>query len=47
MTSLAQLWSEKTVEFTTIQKAIIGLTLSFIVSTSVFALIMLFLEFTR
>ncbi len=47
MTSLTQLWSEKTGEFTTIQKAIIGLTLSFILSTSVFALVLLIMEFTK
>lgn len=47
MTSLTQFWTEKTGEFTTIQKAIIGLTLSFIISTSAFALILLFMEFTK
>ncbi len=47
MAILTQLWSEKTNEFTTTQKAVIGLTLAFIFTTSLFAMALLFMEFTR
>ena len=37
MTLLTQIWSEKTSDFTTAQKAIIGLTTAFIFATSFIA----------
>lgn len=47
MAILTQLWSEKTNEFTTVQKTVIGTTLAFIFTTSLFAMALLFMEFTR
>lgn len=47
MAILTQIWSEKTNEFTTSQKAVIGLSTAFIFSTSFIALILLAIEFTK
>ena len=47
MAILTQIWSEKTNEFSTSQKAVLGLTTAFIFSTSFAALILLAIEFGK
>ncbi|MFD0977556.1 hypothetical protein [Salinimicrobium gaetbulicola] len=47
MAILTQIWSEKTNEFSTSQKAVLGLTTAFIFSTSFVALILLAIEFGK
>ncbi|MFD0977557.1 hypothetical protein [Salinimicrobium gaetbulicola] len=47
MSLLTQIWSEKTNDFTTTQKAVLGLTVAFIFSTSFIALILLAIEFAK
>ncbi len=44
MPVLLQLWKEKTNEFTTAQKAVIGATLAFIFTTSLYAMVLISLE---
>ncbi|MFD2517062.1 hypothetical protein [Salinimicrobium flavum] len=47
MTALTQLWKEQTTGFSFVQKAIIGVTLSFILFTALSALILVYLEITK
>lgn len=44
MPVLTQLWKEKTNEFTSIQKAVIGATLAFILTTSLYAMVLISIE---
>ena len=47
MTALAQLWKDQTSGFSLIQKAVIGIILSFILATAIFALVLVYLELTK
>ncbi len=44
MPVLLQLWNEKTNDFTTIQKAVIGATVAFIFTTSFYAMVLISME---
>ncbi len=44
MPVLLQLWNEKTTEFNTLQKAVIGATLAFIFTTSFYAMVLISME---
>ncbi|WP_324719884.1 hypothetical protein [Salinimicrobium sp. HB62] len=47
MTALAQLWKDQTSGFSMVQKAVIGIILSFILFTAVFALFLVYMELTK
>ena len=47
MTALTQLWKEQTSGFSLVQKAVIGIILSFILLTAVFALVLVYFELTK
>lgn len=47
MTALAQLWKDQTSGFSLIQKAVIGIILTFILFTAIFALVLVYLELTK
>ncbi|MCY2686187.1 hypothetical protein [Salinimicrobium sp. TH3] len=47
MTVLTQLWKEQTTGFSLVQKAVIGIILSFILFTAIFALVLVYLELTK
>ncbi len=47
MNALLNLWSNYTAEFSTIQKVIIALVLTFIVCVAMLAIVLLFLELTQ
>lgn len=46
MNALTNIWSTYTAEFSTIQKVIIAIVLTFIVSVAFLAVVLLFLEIT-
>lgn len=46
MNALTNIWSTYTAEFSTIQKVIIAIVLTFIVSVAFLAIVLLFLEIT-
>jgi hypothetical protein len=47
MTALTQLWKAQTAGFSMIQKAILGLIVSFIIFTAIFAVILVYFEITK
>ncbi|WP_156879227.1 hypothetical protein [Salinimicrobium xinjiangense] len=47
MTALTQLWKDQTSDFSMIQKAILGLILSFIIITAISALVLVYFELTK
>jgi len=47
MTALAQLWKDQTAGFSLVQKAVIGVILSFILITAAFALGLVYMELTK
>ncbi len=47
MTDLTQLWKDQTSGFSTVQKAILGLIVTFIIFTAISALILVYLELTK
>lgn len=47
MTALSQLWKDQTTGFSTVQKAILGLIISFILFTAISALVLVYLELTK
>ncbi|MCC8360994.1 hypothetical protein [Salinimicrobium sediminilitoris] len=47
MTVLTQLWKEQTAGFSLVQKAVIGIILSFILFTAIFALVLVYFELTK
>ena len=47
MTVLTKLWKEQTTGFSLVQKAVIGIILSFILFTAIFALVLVYLELTK
>lgn len=47
MTALTQLWKEQTFGFSTIQKALLGFIVLFILFTAVSALVLVYLELTK
>lgn len=47
MTVLTQLWKEQTADFSLVQKAIIGVILSVILTIALAALVLVYLELTK
>ncbi|MFV8836915.1 hypothetical protein [Salinimicrobium soli] len=47
MAVLTKIWEEKTYDFSPVQKAVLGVILSFIFSTALLAIFLLYLEFTK
>ncbi|NJW53041.1 hypothetical protein [Salinimicrobium oceani] len=47
MTALSQLWKNQTTGFSLVQKAILGLIISFILITAISALVLVYLELTK
>lgn len=47
MTALSELWKDQTSGFSLIQKAVVGVILTFIVLTAIIALILVYFELTK
>lgn len=47
MTVLTQIWKDQTSGFSSLQKAILGLIVSFIIFTAISALVLVYFELTK